>query len=129
MSRWHYHDVALVVGLAVLGEDIVDISVKLKRTPEDVRDALSAARMRLCRGCRAQLNFELARAAERAERELFQPHAPVERTYSVAADVDHRISQRRSDLTAELMGDPSPERSALNLKQSSNTLNGVSDHG
>lgn len=113
MSGWSKRELALVLGLRTLGDDYDKIAYRLNREVEDVRSVVFKARcLCLTEGWLCKL---LDRHDNRQNLPVDLPQTktwlPRKFTVNPVAVRDGRPSS--AELTAGLMGDPSPGRSAL----------------
>jgi len=113
MSGWSKRDLALVLGLRALGDDYDKIAYRLNRDIDDVRSVVVKAR------CLFRAEGWLCKLLDRHDNSNKLPADPPQikvwlprkfRVVPVALQVRPPSS---NELTAHLMGDPPPGRSAL----------------
>lgn len=115
---WTYEQVALAVGYCILGEGLNSIARHLGTNAADVRKTLAEVHEHTGeRDLLLKLPCEGAKDRPSNPRPLHQlpvvhnPQTEVFRRWRVADRRDW--PEGRGNITADLMGDPSPERSAL----------------
>lgn len=116
-ESWTYDEIARAIGLRALGEENIDIALRLGRTREDVAMTLHKARCLL----RSEQWIEPLLVNKRTPRaDLPDPRADrlEPRTYRPKRNVQRLAAEYAAtrDRTAALMGDPVPGRSALSKK-------------
>lgn len=113
MSSWSKRDLAMVLGLRALGDDYDKIAGRLDREVEDVRSVVFKARcLCLTEGWLCKL---LDRQDDRQNLpvDLPQTKAWLPRKFTVSPVAVRQGRPTSLELTANLMGDPLPGRSAL----------------
>lgn len=114
MSGWSKRELALVLGLRALGDDYADIAALLNRDFEDVRSVVFKARsLCLTEGWLCDLLDRLDTRQGLAV-DLPQTKSWLPRRYTAVPVVVPSPRPSAAALTAALMGDPAPGRSALN---------------
>lgn len=105
---WTQHRLAKLIGLRVLGKDFDYIAKHLDCSVGEAKGMMKAARemLRCDRWMAEFLTDEDHRRIE--ERDVVQPKAAVLRPVRIVADVP--LHRPPADVTAQLMGDPDPDR-------------------
>lgn len=113
MNGWSKRDLALVLGFRALGDDYDRIACRLNREEEDVRSVVFKARcLCLTEGWLCKL---LDRQDDRQNLTVDPPQTKtwLPRKFTVSPVAVRERRPTSSELTASLMGDPLPGRSAL----------------
>ncbi|MEO9586546.1 MAG: hypothetical protein ABJG23_03985 [Marinobacter sp.] len=121
MSGWSKRDLAFALGLRALGEDYGRIAYLLHREADDVRAVVFKAR------CLCQTEGWLCTLLDRHDGrqklpvDLPQSKTWLPRKFTVPPVVDHAKRPGTAEITATLMGDPIPGRSALDQSRQMET--------
>ncbi|WP_306148930.1 MULTISPECIES: hypothetical protein [unclassified Roseibium] len=125
MSGWSKRDLALVLGFRALGDDYDKIACQLNREEEDVRSVVFKAR------CLYLTESWLCKLLDRQDDrqnlpvDLPQTKTWLPRKFTVSPVAVRERQPTSSELTASLMGDPLPGRSALDKAQSKEKSHGT----